>query len=71
MSAAPVTPTAFDAPLAWLDGRWQADVLMRVGADGHWTALNAGAPAPADALRLGGPVLPTLVDAHSHAFQRA
>lgn len=71
MSAAPATPTAFHAPLAWLDGRWQAEVLMRVRADGHWTALSAGVPAPADAVRLGGPVLPTLVDAHSHAFQRA
>ena len=71
MSAGPATPTAFHAPLAWLDGRWQAEVLMRVRADGHWTALSAGVPAPADAVRLGGPVLPTLVDAHSHAFQRA
>ncbi|OWQ93538.1 formimidoylglutamate deiminase [Roseateles aquatilis] len=61
----------FHAPLAWLDGRWQADVLMRVDADGHWIELSAGRPAPADAARLGGPVLPSLVDAHSHAFQRA
>lgn len=61
----------FHAPLAWLDGRWQADVLMAVGADGHWTDLRAGLPAPASAHRLSGPVLPSLVNAHSHAFQRA
>ncbi|MET0210279.1 MAG: amidohydrolase family protein, partial [Burkholderiaceae bacterium] len=61
----------FHAPLAWLDGRWQADVLMRVGAGGHWLSLEAGVPAPEGAQRLSGPVLPSLVDAHSHAFQRA
>ncbi len=63
--------TTFHAPLAWIDGRWQRDVLMRVGADGHWRELIAGQPAPSDAVRLSGPVLPSLVDAHSHAFQRA
>ncbi|MFX1680913.1 formimidoylglutamate deiminase [Mitsuaria sp. CC2] len=65
------SPATFHAPLAWMDGGWQRDVLMCVGADGHWTGLNAGRPAPAEAVRLSGPVLPTLVDAHSHAFQRA
>jgi len=63
--------TSFHAPLAWLDGRWQRDVLMQAGADGHWTSLTAGQAAPPQAVRLNGPVLPTLVDAHSHAFQRA
>ena len=66
--------TAFHAPLAWLDGRWQADVLLRADADGHWVEVTAGVPAaeaPIDARRLDGPVLPSLVDAHSHAFQRA
>lgn len=63
--------TLFHAPLAWLDGRWQPDVLLRVGADGHWLDVRAGLPAPEGARRLDGPVLPSLVNAHSHAFQRA
>ncbi len=61
----------FHAPLAWLDGRWQADVLLRAGADGRWADVRAGLPAPDAARRLAGPVLPSLVNAHSHAFQRA
>ncbi len=61
----------FHAPLAWIDGRWQREVLMRVDAQGQWAAIEAGAEVPAEAVRLDGPVLPTLVDAHSHAFQRA
>lgn len=63
--------TRFHAPLAWLDGRWQADVLLQAGADGHWLDVRAGLPAPEGARRLDGPVLPSLVNAHSHAFQRA
>jgi formimidoylglutamate deiminase len=61
----------FHAPQAWLDGRWQEDVLLEAGANGHWLSLRAGQPAPERALRLAGPVMPSLVNAHSHAFQRA
>ncbi|MDM4766006.1 formimidoylglutamate deiminase [Pelomonas sp. SE-A7] len=56
---------------AWLDGRWQREVLLEVGADGHWSRITAGVPLPEGAVQLEGPVLPSLVDAHSHAFQRA
>jgi formimidoylglutamate deiminase len=59
------------APRAWVDGRWRDRVLLQAGADGHWAAITAETEAPADAERLPGPVLPSLVDAHSHAFQRA
>ena len=59
------------APQAWLAGRWQAAVLLRVDAAGHWAELRAGSAAPPQATVLPGPVLPGLVDAHSHAFQRA
>ncbi|OGB00129.1 MAG: formimidoylglutamate deiminase [Burkholderiales bacterium RIFCSPHIGHO2_12_FULL_69_20] len=59
------------APQAWIASRWQAQVLMRVGADGHFSAIEAGTPAPAGATVLSGPVLPGFVNAHSHAFQRA
>lgn len=60
------------APLAWVEGSWARDVLLQVGADGHWSAVTPEAPAPlrAGAQLLPGPVLPGLVNAHSHAFQR-
>jgi len=58
---------------AWVNGAWADRVLLSVGADGRWADVVAGAsPEQArDALRLSGPVLPGLVNAHSHAFQRA
>ena len=60
------------APLAWIDGRWQADVLLEITPNGTWGRITPGAPSPpAGARRLNGPVLPGLVNAHSHAFQRA
>lgn len=59
------------APLAWLDGRWQRDVLLTVDATGLWSEIVAGQPAAPDAEKLAGPVIPSLVNAHSHAFQRA
>ena len=59
------------APRAWLDGRWAERVLLRVGGDGHWAEVAPGTAAPPQAELLAGPVLPGLVDAHSHAFQRA
>jgi formimidoylglutamate deiminase len=58
------------APLAWVDGRWQRDVLLTV-VNGHWTGVEPGQPAPPDAEPLAGPLIPSLVNAHSHAFQRA
>jgi formimidoylglutamate deiminase len=61
----------FWAPRAWIDGRWADAVLLRAGRDGHWAEINPGTPAPPQAELLAGPVLPGLVDAHSHAFQRA
>jgi formimidoylglutamate deiminase len=64
-------PTTWWAPAAWVDGRWQADVRLSVGADGCWSAIAPGVPCPPEAAALAGPVLPGLVDAHSHAFQRA
>lgn len=59
------------APQAWLPDGWSHNVLLRVGSDGHWAEVRSGVPCPPDATRLAGPVLPGLVDAHSHAFQRA
>lgn len=61
------------AAQAWVQGAWAKDVLLEVDASGHWSriACNATAEMARDALPLGGPVLPGVVNAHSHAFQRA
>jgi len=62
----------FWAPLAWVHGRWERNVCLEVDARGHWAAITPGiAQAPVQATVLPGPVLPGLVNAHSHAFQRA
>jgi formimidoylglutamate deiminase len=65
--------TRFFAPQAWVAGRWARDVLLVAGADGLWQELIPDAPpaARAGAEMLAGPVLPGIVNAHSHAFQRA
>ena len=60
------------APLAWLPRGWQREVLLCIGADGRWAEVHAGVATPPEgALRLPGALLPGLVNAHSHAFQRA
>lgn len=59
------------APAAWVNGAWCEQVLLRVGADGRWAEVTPGQPCPPGAECLPGPVLPGLVNAHSHAFQRA
>ncbi|MBL8378742.1 MAG: formimidoylglutamate deiminase [Burkholderiales bacterium] len=62
---------SFWAPHAWVGGRWAESVLLRAGEDGCWAEIATGVAAPEHAERLAGAVLPGLVDAHSHAFQRA
>ena len=61
------------APCAWLRGAWARNVLLSVDSDGVWSSVEPDSPPPADAAVsvLAGPLLPGLVDAHSHAFQRA
>ena len=65
--------TQFIAPAAWVAGAWAQDVLLTVDAQGHWAAVtpNSQAHQHPRAVRLPGPVVPGLVNAHSHAFQRA
>ncbi len=65
------TPDLLFAELAWVAGRWQRSVVLQIGDDGRWQAIDAGQPCPPAAQRLAGPALPRLVNAHSHAFQRA
>ncbi len=69
--AATSATTLLWAESAWVEGRWREAVLLEVGADGTWAAVQPETPPPAAATRLPGPVLPGLVNAHSHAFQRA
>jgi formimidoylglutamate deiminase len=65
-------PSRLWAPRAWLAGRWQSSVLLQTDARGHWAHITPDVHTPpVDATVLAGPVLPGLVDAHSHAFQRA
>ncbi len=60
------------AAQAWLPGGWQHNVLLRIGSDGCWAEVTPGvAQPPAVATVIDGPLLPGLVNAHSHAFQRA
>jgi formimidoylglutamate deiminase len=85
-SAVPHPPTAANltgrnpqllwAPRAWLGGdaaaHWAEGVCLEVDARGHWKAITTGVHTPpAQATVLAGPALPGMVDAHSHAFQRA
>ena len=72
MNADPDTPQVLWAPQAWLPGGWRDNVLLRIGTDGRWAEVRADvAHAPAGATLLRSPLLPGLVNAHSHAFQRA
>ena len=68
----PQAPRLLWAPQAWLPGGWQAQVLLRIAADGRWADVQPGVATPPKAAQvLAGPLLPGLVNAHSHAFQRA
>lgn len=64
-------PVTFWTPRAWIGGAWHAQVLLACDAAGRWSDIRAGAAAPQGCERLDGAVIPPLVDAHSHAFQRA
>ncbi len=67
----PRSSAASSAP----SGTWQADVLFTIDALGHWSNIEHGI-ARADAQTRGaeildGTAIAPLVNAHSHAFQRA
>lgn len=69
----PSAKRRFLAPQAWVGGAWARDVLLEAGEDGRWSTVQPGAAGAevAGAQTLSGPVLSGLVNAHSHAFQRA
>jgi formimidoylglutamate deiminase len=69
----PVEMQRFFAPQAWVQGAWTRDVLLLVDGAGLWCVVqpNATSAERQGATLLSGAVLPGLVNAHSHAFQRA
>ncbi len=63
---------AWHAELAWLPGAGVLpDVLIEASGDRFTTITPGCVPAPASATRLTGLTLPSLANAHSHAFHRA
>ena len=71
MKAQALNPHLLWAPQAWVGGLWRERVVLQVGADGHWASVTPDTACPALATPLQGAALPGLVNAHSHAFQRA
>ena len=59
------------APRAWLNGAWCSAVTLRADAAGRWAEVHADTACPPDAEVLSGAVIPAMINAHSHAFQRA
>ncbi|MGM9490150.1 formimidoylglutamate deiminase [Ideonella sp. YS5] len=59
------------ASRAWLPGGWRESVLLEIDGLGRWQKVQPDTPLPEGVAPLAGPVLPGLVNAHSHAFQRA
>lgn len=57
------------AERAWLNQEWKNNVLFEVSG-GVFTCIKSEMNAPDNAVHLSGPVLPTLANVHSHAFQR-
>lgn len=66
-----LAPRLLWAPRAWMAGAWHDSVVLSISAQGHWERITADQACPAQADVLTAPVLPGLVNAHSHAFQRA
>ena len=64
-------PRRLHAAHALLPEGWARDVLLVWDGAGTLTAVSAETPAPTDAPRAAGVLLPGLPNLHSHAFQRA
>ena len=71
MIEAQTRATLLWAPSAWVGGRWRDDVVLETDVNGRWLSITPDQPPPPHAEALTGAVLPGLVNAHSHAFQRA
>ena len=68
----PSEPNTLVAAHAWIDGAWAKDVVLEVGANGCWAKIESNVPLDSwpDTVT-DRAVLPGVVNAHSHAFQRA
>jgi len=55
---------------AWVEGDWASGVLLEADAQGYWERITVGVSAPDDDTPRLACVIPGLVNAHSHAFQR-
>lgn len=57
---------------AFIEGAWQRDVRLGIGADGRISSLETEShPQPGDMVLQDQALLPALSNLHSHAFQRA
>ena len=67
------------SPAAWTgEGNaqaWSHDVLLEVDGNGYWSSVTTGVTREQAQVRgaeiIAGPLLPGVINAHSHAFQRA
>lgn len=59
------------APRAWINNSWAHGVTLRADADGRWSEIRANSQRPSGAEVLPSAVIPAMINAHSHAFQRA
>ncbi len=58
------------------ESAWHTDVLLSIAKDGCWSSIQSGVAKPsqvdrADVEVISGALIPSFVNAHSHAFQRA
>lgn len=63
-------PVQLWTPWAWIDSRWRPDVVLSIDSQGRWHTIRSGIAPPEGVERLRGALLPGMVNAHSHAFQR-
>jgi formimidoylglutamate deiminase len=61
---------SYFTPTAFLPSGWAKNVLISVDANGWITDIQTGQTG-GSAVTLDGPVLPGMLNVHSHAFQRA
>jgi formimidoylglutamate deiminase len=59
------------APRAWINNAWANAVTLRADAQGRWSDISAETVCPPNADVLPGAAVPGMINAHSHAFQRA
>jgi formimidoylglutamate deiminase len=51
---------------------WHDNVLLSVDQNGHWQSIKSGVTVPPSGAQIApGPLMPSFINAHSHAFQRA